>query len=34
MGYVTADDVLRLARAMKKTEYGEYLERMIEDEAR
>jgi len=34
MGYITADDVLRLARAMKKTEYGEYLERMIEDEAR
>ncbi|HEV7500656.1 MAG TPA: glucose-1-phosphate thymidylyltransferase RfbA [Vicinamibacteria bacterium] len=34
MGFITADDVLRLARAMKKTEYGEYLERMIEDEAR
>jgi glucose-1-phosphate thymidylyltransferase len=34
MAFITADDVLRLARAMKKTEYGEYLERMIEDEAR
>ena len=33
MGFITADDVLRLARAMKRTEYGEYLERMIEDEA-
>ena len=33
MGFITAEDVLRLARAMKKTEYGEYLERMIEDEA-
>jgi glucose-1-phosphate thymidylyltransferase len=34
MGFITAEDVLHLARAMKKTEYGEYLERMIEDEAR
>jgi glucose-1-phosphate thymidylyltransferase len=34
MGFISAEDVLRLARAMKKTEYGEYLERMIEDEAR
>ena len=34
MGFITAEDVLRLARAMKKTEYGEYLEGMIEDEAR
>ncbi len=33
MGFITADDVLRLAHAMKRTEYGEYLERMIEDEA-
>jgi glucose-1-phosphate thymidylyltransferase len=32
MGFITADDVLRQARAMKRTEYGEYLERMIEDE--
>jgi glucose-1-phosphate thymidylyltransferase len=34
MGFIAAEDVLRLARAMKKTEYGEYLERMIEDEGR
>jgi len=33
MGFITADDVLRLAHGMKRTEYGEYLERMIEDEA-
>jgi len=33
MGFITAEDVLRLAHAMKRTEYGEYLERMIEDEA-
>jgi len=33
MGFITAADVLRLAHAMKRTEYGEYLERMIEDEA-
>jgi glucose-1-phosphate thymidylyltransferase len=32
MGFITAEDVLRQARAMKRTEYGEYLERMIEDE--
>jgi glucose-1-phosphate thymidylyltransferase len=32
MGFITAADVLRQARAMKRTEYGEYLERMIEDE--
>jgi glucose-1-phosphate thymidylyltransferase len=32
MGFITADDVLRLARAMHRTEYGAYLERMIEDE--
>jgi glucose-1-phosphate thymidylyltransferase len=34
MGFIGAEDVLRLARAMKRTEYGGYLERMIEDEAR
>ncbi len=34
MGFITAEDVLRLARAMSRTEYGGYLERMIEDEAR
>jgi glucose-1-phosphate thymidylyltransferase len=34
MGFIGAEDVVRLARAMKRTEYGEYLERMIEDEGR
>ena len=34
MGFITAEDVLRQARAMKRTEYGEYLARMIEDEGR
>jgi glucose-1-phosphate thymidylyltransferase len=34
MGFIAAADVVRLARAMKRTEYGEYLERMIEDEGR
>jgi glucose-1-phosphate thymidylyltransferase len=34
MGFITADDVLRLARAMGRTEYAGYLERMIEEEAR
>ena len=34
MGFIAAEDVVRLARAMKRTEYGEYLERMIEDEGR
>jgi glucose-1-phosphate thymidylyltransferase len=34
MGFITAADVLRLARAMHRTEYGAYLEGMIEDEGR
>src|SRR5262249_52301877 len=34
MGFISAEDVLRLARAMGRTEYGGYLERMIEDEGR
>jgi glucose-1-phosphate thymidylyltransferase len=34
MGFITADDVLRLARAMGRTEYARYLERLIEEEAR
>ena len=34
MGFITADDVLRLARGMGRTEYGVYLERMIEEESR
>jgi glucose-1-phosphate thymidylyltransferase len=32
MGFISADDVLRLARAMAGTEYGGYLQRLIEDE--
>jgi glucose-1-phosphate thymidylyltransferase len=32
MGYIGAEDVLRLAAEMRKNEYGEYLERMIEEE--
>jgi glucose-1-phosphate thymidylyltransferase len=34
MGFISADDVLRLARGMGRTEYGGYLERMIEEESR
>ena len=31
MGYITAEDVLRIAGAMDKNEYGQYLRRLIED---
>jgi len=31
MGYITADDVLRVARTMEKNEYGQYLRRLIEE---
>ncbi len=31
MGYITADDVLRIARTMDKNDYGQYLQRMIEE---
>jgi len=34
MGFITAEDVLRLARKMGRTEYAGYLTAMIEDEAR
>jgi glucose-1-phosphate thymidylyltransferase len=30
MGYITADDVLRMAKAMEKSTYGQYLIRMLE----
>jgi glucose-1-phosphate thymidylyltransferase len=33
MGFIGADDVLRIARTMEKNEYGSYLRRLIEDEA-
>jgi glucose-1-phosphate thymidylyltransferase len=32
MGYITASDVLAIAGAMKKNEYGQYLLRMLEQE--
>jgi len=32
MGFIEATDVLRLADAMSRNEYGEYLRRLIEDE--
>ncbi len=32
MGYIGADDVLRIASAMNKNEYGEYLRALIEEE--
>ncbi len=31
MGYITAEDVLRVARTMDKNDYGHYLRRLIED---
>jgi glucose-1-phosphate thymidylyltransferase len=31
MGYIGADDVLRIAASMDKNEYGQYLRRLIED---
>jgi glucose-1-phosphate thymidylyltransferase len=32
MGFITAEDVLRIAQSMRGNDYGQYLERMIEDE--
>src|SRR5688572_2979508 len=34
MGFIGTDEVLAVARGMKGNEYGQYLERMIEDEPR
>jgi glucose-1-phosphate thymidylyltransferase len=31
MGYITADDVLRIADSMRHNDYGQYLERMVEE---
>jgi glucose-1-phosphate thymidylyltransferase len=31
MGYIGAEDVLRVARSMEKNEYGQYLRRLIEE---
>ena len=33
MGYITADDLVRLARAMEASAYGQYLLRLLEHEA-
>src|SRR5207244_7981485 len=31
MGYITAEDVLRIASTMSNNDYGQYLERMVEE---
>ena len=33
MGYITADDVKRVAAPMARNDYGSYLLRMVEQEA-
>ena len=33
MGYITADDVLRLATPMASSAYGQYLRRLVEQGA-
>jgi hypothetical protein len=33
MGYITAADLARLARAMGSSAYGQYLARLLEQEA-
>ncbi len=32
MGYITAEDLLRQAEAMRNNEYGQYLRSLIEEE--
>jgi glucose-1-phosphate thymidylyltransferase len=32
MGYISAEDVLRLAKPMRNNSYGEYLRRLVEEE--
>ena len=34
MGFIAAEDVLRIARTMRGNDYAQYLERLIEDEDR
>jgi glucose-1-phosphate thymidylyltransferase len=34
MGYITAEDVLRIARSMPANQYGQYLRRIIEEDER
>ncbi|HET9316173.1 MAG TPA: glucose-1-phosphate thymidylyltransferase RfbA [Vicinamibacteria bacterium] len=31
LGFITAEDVLRIARSMRHNEYGQYLEQLVED---
>ena len=31
LGFITAEDVLRIAESMRHNEYGQYLEQLIED---
>lgn len=33
MGFITADDVARIAQSMRSSSYGEYLVRMFEQES-
>jgi glucose-1-phosphate thymidylyltransferase len=33
LGFITAEDVLRIARSMRQNEYGQYLEQLIEEDA-
>jgi glucose-1-phosphate thymidylyltransferase len=33
MGFIAAEDVLRIASTMDKNEYGQYLRRLIEEES-
>jgi glucose-1-phosphate thymidylyltransferase len=33
LGFITAEDVLRIARSMRHNEYGQYLEQLVEDGA-
>jgi glucose-1-phosphate thymidylyltransferase len=32
MGFITGEDVLRIARTMRGNDYGRYLEELLEDE--
>jgi glucose-1-phosphate thymidylyltransferase len=33
MGFISADDVLRIAKGMRNSDYGQYLQRLIEEKA-
>jgi dTDP-glucose pyrophosphorylase len=32
MGYISSEDVMRAARGMAKSQYGEYLRQMVEED--